>query len=169
MRTRLYRVAFVAAALAVLSAANADVPATVSYQGNLTDSGGSPLSGTYQMAFAVFTAASGGTQLWSETHPSVTVADGLFSVLLGSNTPIPDTVFNAPNRWLSITLNGTETIIPRTRFAATPYARRVGSVDGASGGTVSGNLAITGQLDPGSGIVTRAESRFRARATTSSS
>jgi hypothetical protein len=69
---------FTAAVFALLaSAAFADAPNLLNYQGRLTDPSGNPKSGTFTMQFAVYDAESGGNQLptgtpWSETQ-SVTV------------------------------------------------------------------------------------------------
>jgi len=39
---------------------------TIAYQGRLADAAGAPLTGTYPMAFRLYTGATGGTPLWSE-------------------------------------------------------------------------------------------------------
>ena len=96
---------------------------TVNYQGRLADSGGSPLSGTYGMTFALYNAASGGSLVWGpESHTAVPVSEGLFSVGLGSQTGggIPTHVWNG-DRYLEITIGG-ETLSPRELIRAVPIA-----------------------------------------------
>ena len=42
------------------------VPLFINYQGKLTDAGGNPLDGDFQMRFSLYDAPTGGTVLWSE-------------------------------------------------------------------------------------------------------
>jgi len=87
---------------------------TVNYQGRLADSGGSPLSGTYGMTFALYDAPTDGSLVWGpESHAAVVVSEGLFSVGLGSQTGggIPTSVWGG-DRYLEITVGG-ETLLPR--------------------------------------------------------
>src|SRR5512139_3421528 len=83
----------------------AEVPKLLNYQGYLTDTGGNPLTGTYDITIVIYDAATNGTELWSEQQNDVLVSNGLFGVLLGSATVggIPSTVFTGANRWLGIT------------------------------------------------------------------
>ncbi len=64
------------------------IPTMINYQGYLTDASGNPINGTVGMTFSIYTTASGGSALWTETQSSVSVTDGLFNVLLGSVNPI---------------------------------------------------------------------------------
>ncbi len=96
---------------------------TISYQGRLTDSGGSPRNGNFAMTFALYNAATAGTLVWGpESHPSVTVSNGLFSVGLGSQTSggIPTTVWNG-DIYLQVTVGG-ETLTPRELIRSVPIA-----------------------------------------------
>ena len=75
---------------AVIIAAICSAPAmadsaTVSYQGVLWNASGAPVpDGNYPMTFSIWDAASGGVKQWGdETHASVAVKNGLFSVYLG--------------------------------------------------------------------------------------
>jgi hypothetical protein len=48
--------------------AQAPIPQTVSYQGVLTDGSGTPVvDGSYSVTFKIYTVASGGSEIWSET------------------------------------------------------------------------------------------------------
>ncbi len=47
----------------------------MNYQGQLTDSAGDPLTGTYTMTFRLYEVASGGTARDTDTH-TVVVTDG---------------------------------------------------------------------------------------------
>jgi hypothetical protein len=131
----------------------ATVPQQVNYQGYLTDTGGSPLDTTVAMTFKLYTDSTGGTQLWTETHPSVTVVDGLFNVRLGQLTVLEGNVFNNPQVWLGINVGGDTEMMPRSRIVSVGYSYRVGTVDGASGGMISDDLLVQGRGNFGSGNV----------------
>jgi len=98
-------------------------PRLLNYQGYLTDTLGNPITNpSVSMSFAIFDAVSAGNQKWTETQPAVVVNKGIFSVLLGSVTPIPDSVFlNSANRWLQLIVAG-QVLTPRTRITANGYA-----------------------------------------------
>jgi trimeric autotransporter adhesin len=125
-------------------------PQQMNYQGFLTDVDGSPLDTVVSMTFKMYDAATSGTQLWTETQPSCTVRTGLLNVQLGSVTAIPDS-FNRAQVWLGVTVGSNSEMIPRMRFVSVPYAYRVSTVDGAAGGTVAGDVNISGKGKIGSG------------------
>lgn len=127
---------------------NAAAPQLINYQGRVTDSAGVPLDGPFDIVqFTIYDAASAGNAIWFEEHTTIVVTDGLFSVLLGSVTELVDTVFNDTSRYLGISLDGgVSEIVPRTRLVAAPYAFRVNTVDGASGGTIFGDVEIQSKL-----------------------
>jgi hypothetical protein len=64
------------------SSAFAAIPETINYQGYLTDNSGNPVTTSVSITFKLYTVASGGTHLWTETH-NVTPDDGVYSVVLG--------------------------------------------------------------------------------------
>jgi hypothetical protein len=134
---------------ALASGAAAAVPHQIHYQGHLTDDGGVPLDTTINMTFTIYDDSTGEGIVWDEEQPSVIVSNGLFNVLLGSVTPISDTVFADDWRWLGITVGSDPEISPRTRLVTVPYAfqsLRVATVDGAAGGDVYGNLRLHSYL-----------------------
>ena len=105
------------------------VPHLISYQGALSDGNGNPINGNKNITVKVYSTASGGTAIWTEAHNNLAVADGIFTVLLGSNSPLPDTLFDAPNRWLEINVEGV-TLTPRQQFTSVPYALNAETLDG---------------------------------------
>ena len=123
------------------------VPQLVNYQGYMTATDGTPLDSTVTVTFAIYDAESDGTVQWTETHFSVNVSDGLFHVLLGSVTTLPD-LFNA-DRWLGIVVGDDAEMTPRQKVVSVAHAYRVGTVDGASGGTIAGSVIITDRLAVG--------------------
>jgi hypothetical protein len=143
---------FLLAVSTVLAAsAFAAVPQQINYQGCLTNTGGSPLDTTVAMTFKLYTDSLAGSLLWTETRPLVTVTDGLFNVRLGQGTSLEDNVFNNAQVWLGITVGDNSEMSPRSRIVSVGYSYRVGTVDGASGGTVTGDVNIVGKANIGSG------------------
>jgi len=93
----------------------------LSYQGKLTDTGGNPVrDSTYNVAFRLYTVASGGTAFWSETQ-SVQTKSGLFTVLLGVVTPI-GYVPDAGEAYLGMAVGGGAELTPRLRLVSSAYA-----------------------------------------------
>jgi hypothetical protein len=71
------------------------------FQGKLIESG-TPVNGTRSIAVSIPTIG------WNETHSNVSVTDGLYFIVLGSENPIPGTIFNdADERQMEISVNGT--------------------------------------------------------------
>ncbi|UCC43711.1 MAG: hypothetical protein JSU65_11370 [Candidatus Zixiibacteriota bacterium] len=122
----------------------------ISYQGYLTDASGNPLTGSYTQAFKVRAWWDPEDQvLWSETHPSVPVNNGFFSVILGSHTPIPDSIFTGDDRYLFIGIDGDEEMAPPVLLTSVPGAvvsrRVVGDIR-----TDVGELVVTNPVvNPG--------------------
>lgn len=63
------------------------VPKTLNYQGILNDSAGAPINAIVPVTFIIYDAATNGNALWTETQ-NVTVANGVYNVILGTTTPI---------------------------------------------------------------------------------
>ena len=120
-------------------------PGIITYQGSLTTPNGDPqASGTYDMEFKLWGAASGGTMYWMESHGgvnAVVVTNGVFSVNLGSITPFPGGLFSqTPALWLEVAAdvdgNGMATdeiYSPRVQFTAPPYAFHSDNADKVDG------------------------------------
>jgi uncharacterized repeat protein (TIGR02543 family) len=125
MKARIWAVSL--CSFLVLTPASA-APPVVSYQGLLTDSQGTPLNGTASLEFRIYAALSGGSPLWTEPHPSVSVVDGVYSVELGSLSPLPAELFSGAERYLEVTANS-ELMTPRQRMTSVPYALTAGRVE----------------------------------------
>ncbi len=132
---------------ATCEAARSQTPGEIGHQGILTDSLGNPIvEGTFQVMFSLYDQASGGTALWSEEQ-SVSVEEGLFTVLLGAVNPI-DLPFDEPY-WLEVKVDGDE-LDPRLRFTASPYSRRAATVDSVGPEAVRPGSLPTDRLDASS-------------------
>jgi len=147
------RIPILVIALSVILAASspAQVPPVISYQGVLTDGGGAVAGdGLYSMTFTLYDVPGGGTALWSETQ-SVTVAKGIFDVVLGSVTPI-DLDF-ADGYWLGIAVEGEAELSPRIPLTAAAYSfSSMGVYGSANEFPSSGNVGI-GTTNPGYPLV----------------
>jgi hypothetical protein len=106
----------------------AQPPYTISYQGYLTDDLGNPLNGTYDMKFALFDAAVGGTREWGqEVHNGIEVRNGIFEATLGSVVTLYPNDFDEA-LWVKVWVND-EPLLPLQPVRAVPYA--FGLVPGA--------------------------------------
>jgi len=124
----------------------AQIPNVLSHQGLLTDASGVPLEGSFNLTFSLYQMPTGGTALWTETHTSVPVQNGTFSVRLGSITPFG--ISFDQQLYLALAIDGGAEMAPRSALSSVPYSLRVGTVDGATGGTIAGNVVITAEARP---------------------
>lgn len=112
-----------------LTTAHADAPPPlISYQGHLLDSNGTPITGTTTITFALYSTALDSTPFWTETQ-SLTLDSGLFSVLLGSVTPLNPADFADGSAWLGIQPAGSLELVPRQQISSVPYALFAGSAN----------------------------------------
>jgi len=118
------------------SAPAATSTGTIAYQGRLADSAGAPLTGTYDMIFRLYDAASGSAPLWEENwngSNGAKVSDGLFNVMLGSLTPIPQAVITGHDQlFLGITVGTDDEMAPRVQLGSVPYATQALTVPDGS-------------------------------------
>lgn len=134
------------------------VPTKMNFQGRVTNSSGNILAnGTYNMKFRIWSAASAGTQLWSEDRlvsaaQGVVVTNGQFSVQLGDVTSLPASVFTSSSLYFEVELptpaSATSSspvwtegaMTPRNQLATSAYAFNSETLDGL-------DSAAFGQLD----------------------
>ena len=108
--------------LALPSVAAAQVPQRLTEQGRLFDAEtGMPVEGTETIRFSIYSEASGGTALWTETQ-SVTFDAGYFSTQLGESTPFAATLFDGSVRYLGVTVGTDVELSPRSAMSSVPYA-----------------------------------------------
>lgn len=124
------QVLVVIGALIVSSVAFAGAPRLVNYQGTVSDAGG-PLDGPYNISFTLYPDSLSSTVLWTELHVAVPVDDGLFNVVLGRYTAIPDSLFERDELWIGITIGNDPEIDPRMRLTSVPWAIRAAVADSA--------------------------------------
>jgi hypothetical protein len=110
----------------------ADIPDLINYQGMLTDNAGNPLNEPRDLTFTIYDAPTNGTALWTETHTAVPIENGLFNVILGGATiPVPDSVFDQPERFLGIKVGTDPELTPRIQLTSVGYAYQAEKADTA--------------------------------------
>ena len=139
---RLLVLAVVASFLSCSALAFAQVPRIMNYQGYLTNSGGTPLNGTYSITFRIYDAATGGNLLWYETQ-SVTVTNGYFDVQLDLSVNGGDTLKFGRPYWITFEVGSDGEMSPREKLAPVSFSFRSVFADTAdyslSGGTLGGS------------------------------
>lgn len=127
---------------------------TIAYQGYLIDSGGNPVNEAISITFRLYNVDSGGTALWSEAQ-TVTISDGLFSVLLGSQTPISQNLLAANNNiWLGITVGTDQEMTPREKIASAAFAILSDVADGSITQNKLASGAVNGAILSNSSVTT---------------
>lgn len=102
-------------------AQNASAQAYLSVQGTVQKSTGASVDdGDYSLTFKLYATETGGTPVWSETQGTVNIIGGVYSVTLGSETPLT-AAFDQPY-YLGITVGTGTELIPRARLTSSPYA-----------------------------------------------
>jgi len=131
------------AALTVSAAAQ--VPSTLHYQATLVEED-VPAEGTVDVAVAFYAEDAGGSPLagWTEDYADVPLAAGRLQLLLGSQTPFPDALFEAPSLYLEIAVDGE--VLPRLPVASTAFALRAGVAEAVAPGGVASEALGTGAV-----------------------
>jgi hypothetical protein len=115
------------------TAAPAAIPQTISYQGILREAGGTIVpDGDYNLTFKLYTVASGGTAIWTETQ-TLAVEDGVFNAILGSVTALAIDFTNP--YWLGVAVGAAAELTPRLALTAGPYSLNADRLDGLSSGS----------------------------------
>lgn len=113
------------------------VESKINYQGQLTDSAGNPLTGTYDMEFQFWDSATGGSQVGSTVAKNgVSVVNGMFNVKLDVN----QSDFNGQGLWLEVKVEG-ETLTLRQEILPVPYALSL-----KPGAVITGSVSGDGVL-----------------------
>ncbi|MCC5835209.1 MAG: tail fiber domain-containing protein [Opitutales bacterium] len=166
MKTKFLQYATLLAVASVLAVSQTSaVPDLMSYQGRVTDAGGTLIGNTTPVnravTFRLYTEATGGDVIYAETQ-TVTISGGEFSVLIGNGTgvsgtpgpsapaPIPfstlSQVINSATGeflYLGITVDDSNSatvsaeIAPRQQLVSGAYALRAGVAEAVANGAVT--------------------------------
>jgi hypothetical protein len=144
-KTTLTRGAGLLGLLAVLlaPAMSSAQPGAFAYQGQLTTADG-PVNGTCDFDFSLWTAASGGTQIGTDTASGLAVSGGLFTAELDFGPG----AFDGGARWLEVTVDcGTgSATLPRQQLTASPYSLTSFSTTGLQGRPLSDAAPASGEV-----------------------
>jgi hypothetical protein len=121
-----------------------NISSTMSYQGKLSDINGNPLNTNVSVRFSIYAQSAGGAALWQETHPQVTVTNGIFNVLLGSVTPFTNGLFGNPSLFLGINVASDGEMSPRSPISSVPFAQATSAwkINGSNIFHNTGNVGI---------------------------
>ena len=148
--------------LAVLTptVAQAAVAAKLPFSARLTTTSGSNVpDGTYSVTFRLYSAATGGASVWSESH-SVTVSRGAFAVYLGDSVSFASAgvSFSTSPYYLAFQVSGDPEMAPRYEIGSVPSALNAANADAINGlssndlfvksanETVAGNTTFNGTV-----------------------
>lgn len=135
------------ASVAVPRPMAAQIPGTISYQGQVDG-----ISGSVDLVFRLYSSAIGGTVLWSEAHAEVPLSSSkTFSIDLGSTTSLAGLPFDRPY-YLEVVVEG-NIMTPRTPITAAPYARRAATANGLATGALRPDAIASGGNLPADGEV----------------
>lgn len=117
----------------------------LNFQARLKTSSGSVVpDGFYNIEFKLYSASSGGSALWTETRTGanvVRVANGYFTVSLGSVTAFPGNIDWSQQHWITMNIGGTGSptwdgeMNPRLLLTAVPHAFHADRASALSDGT----------------------------------
>jgi hypothetical protein len=152
------------------------VPLLLTEQGRLFDSTGTtPVSGSVTFTFSLYSAATAGTPIWTETQRPITLDSGYFSAQIGAasaTNPLTPAMFataasSGTSLYLGIQVNSDPELTPRQPLLTVPYAFVADNVlgditphsimvnnvpvinaDGTWGGASTGLIGPTGPTGP---------------------
>ncbi len=132
MQRPLHRILVLLGLLIAGSVAHAQVPPTLSLQGLIPNTQAGPNLAP-SMTFRLYTSATGGTAIWSETQTVNLTSAGTaksFSVILGNTVSLESIQFDR-QYWVGITIGSGTELTPRIQLAISPYAVRSHRADSA--------------------------------------
>lgn len=98
---------------------------TISIQGVLRDPNGKAVEdGTYSVTFKIYTVPTGGTAVWTEQHPTLSVKHGVFNAPLGSIQAFNGVAFD-DSTYVGVTVDGFAEMSPRIQLSTFPSAMSV--------------------------------------------
>jgi len=94
---------------------------TINYQASLTDNDKVPINGKINMQFSIYNTETEGEPLWTESRNDVSVTNGIFSIILGENNDIPESIVKENvTLFLGIRVGDDAEMIPRSQLFDVP-------------------------------------------------
>ena len=121
------------------------VPLVLTQQGRLLDVDDQPVTDPHDLTFYLYDDPVAGTLLWQEVHSAVAFDAGLYTVQLGSNTPLDPAMFNQ-DLYLAVSVDIDAEMALRIRVSAVPYALNTDRLDGLDTSdfwSLTGNASTT--------------------------
>jgi hypothetical protein len=97
------------------------------------------------MQFDFYAQATGGSSLWTEERSEVAVEQGRFTVLLGSQTPFPDALFETEDV-LYLQVEVEDEVLTRFQMTSTPYALRASVAEAVNPNAVTTEALADGAV-----------------------
>lgn len=148
----------------VLSERITSVSHPLAFKGKLLDSFGNPITTPTNIRVLLYNhpTASGSALVWEEVQNVKPDTDGLFSIFLGTNNPLPDSSFQTQGQWVGISIEENPEMVPRQQLPNVSYATNADLIQGLApitqpyAGTQNvllalnsaGNLTIGGSASP---------------------
>lgn len=107
--------------LLCLPAARAAAPPTLPFQAVVKTAGGAPVTSATPFTFSLYTTASGGTALWSETQTVTPDANGVVAVRLGAVASLAAVPFDQPY-FVGVKAGSDAEMTPRLALGSAPTA-----------------------------------------------
>jgi len=123
-------------ALLTVSTAIAAMPQTISYQGYLKDGvSGAPVSSQVTLTFRLYDSLQAASPVWLEVL-EVTPQNGIYSVQLGTNTPLESSLLASTALYLGLQVGSNPELTPRQQILSVPFAMRAASADSVNPATI---------------------------------
>jgi hypothetical protein len=130
--------------------AQAQPPQLINFSGRLDTTGGA-VNGARTIVFNMWDMPTGGTApLWSEQQ-TVTISNGIFSVILGSVNPnqVPLSLFtDSGERYVELVIGGSA-MTPRFRLNSAPFTLRAKQADAVAPNGVTSGMILDGTITTG--------------------
>jgi hypothetical protein len=115
-------------------------PMKINHQGRLFDPSMTAVNGPHTMTFSVYSAATGGSPLWTESQ-DLTFEDGYYATTLGAVTPFAHDLFAGSTMYLSIQIDNDAEMTPREPVDSVPYSMVASN---ATGDITPHSIAVNG-------------------------
>ena len=122
----------------------AQAPRTFSYQGSLLDAAKKPVSGVHHLTLKLYDAPVEGNLLHAENFISQ-IENGIFSVMLGSETTLESAVTFDKPYWLGVSIDDNSELLPRTALTSIPHAIHADAASSLAKGAKGAVTSLNGK------------------------